>query len=105
MIHEIINTFTSWELSEVDEVTGSIYNDVQTKVLQNQLSLCAREKLQLEFDPAHPEIFIQSEAFKRGQLELLEYLINTSQMHIDEVVRPPEDDEFKSPFGDIPVEE
>jgi len=78
MAQLITNTFTAWELTEEEEHQGAMFTITQIQALQNQLAMCAEEKLALEFDPLHPELYAQAEAFKRGQISILQYLIDTS---------------------------
>ena len=84
----IPNTFTSYELSEKEELQGSILTGLQIQVLQNALSATAEEKLALEFDPEHPQLFIQQEAYKKGQIELYTFLIDKSLTSAEEMVNP-----------------
>lgn len=72
-------TFSKWELSDLEEREGSIFTITQTQVLQNQLALCAEEKLVLEFDTANPKSFTQQEAYKRGQIEMIQHLLDLSE--------------------------
>ena len=50
--------------------------------MQNRLAVVAEEKIGLEFDTAKPEEFIQQEAYKRGQVELYQYLLDESDSSI-----------------------
>lgn len=79
MAHISINRFTTWHLSDEEEQQGSVFSLLQKQVLQNELARCAEEKINIEFDPADPLAFTQAEAFKRGQIELLEFLLEKSE--------------------------
>lgn len=79
MPNEIIpNSFTSYKLTDEEVLQGSVYNDLQTKVLQNLLSTYAEEKLALDYDPEHKEQFLQNEAILKGSIELIQFLLQTS---------------------------
>lgn len=84
----IPNDFSTYELTDDEALQGSIFTATQLQVLQNKLAEIAKEKLNLEFDTAHPQEFIQQEAYKKGEFELLSYLIDTSRVSAEEVRNP-----------------
>ncbi len=73
------NTFTSYNLTDEDELQGSIMTITQLQVLQNELSSLAEEKLALMFDPEHPMVFMQQEAHAKGKIEMVQFLIEKSE--------------------------
>ena len=85
MSHLTTNTFSKWALLEEEELQGSIFTLDQLKVLQNNLSDKAEFRLALDFDPDKPQDFIQQEAYTKGQIELLRYLIDNSA-HCQELI-------------------
>jgi len=80
MANLTLNVFASWELSYEESRNGSIFTIDQTYVLQNQLAKCAEEKLSISFDPKDPMLFMQQEAYKRGQIDLLGWLLELSEV-------------------------
>lgn len=76
-------TFASWILTEEEEIQGIMYTVTQKQVLQNLLAVHAEEKMTLSFDPNDVLSFTQAEAYKRGQIDLLLYLIDSSDAMID----------------------
>jgi hypothetical protein len=76
--HLTLNTFSSYSMLEEDVVVNSIFTIGQMQVLQNLLAVKAEEKLVLEYDIANPTSFIQQESYHRGQIELLQYLLDNS---------------------------
>jgi len=74
----IDNEFSAYELTDAEAVQGAIFTVTQKQCIQNQLSQVACEKLALEFDVNNPNKFIQEDAFKKGQLDMLKYLLDTS---------------------------
>ena len=78
------NDFSSYALTEEEELQGALLTITQRQVIQNQLSAVACEKLALEFNTDKPDSFIQQEAYKRGQLDLLSYLLDQSQSAVEE---------------------
>lgn len=73
------NLFTSYNLTEQEVTDGTILTSLQSKVIQNRVAGLAQEKILTTFDPAHPESFIQAEAYMRGQLDILIYLLDESK--------------------------
>lgn len=83
MVLSITNTFTSFALSPTEENTGSILNQYQLYLLQNDLSTVAEQKLNLTYDPHnHIEVALQ-DAYLKGQLDFIRYLLSR---HEDAIV-------------------
>jgi len=82
------NSFSSYQLTQEEELQGQVLTVTQKEVLQNLLVTNAEEKLRLEFDPDQPKLFIQHEAYKRGQIELLEYILETSTIAEEMLANP-----------------
>jgi len=79
MAHLIANSFSSYELEENEVLQGSILTELQKQVLQNQLSAVAEERLRLDYDVKEPLSFVQQEAYKKGQIELLTFILESSE--------------------------
>lgn len=88
----IRNSFSSYLLTDKEALQGAIFTITQKQVLQNQLAISCEEKIFLEFDPEHPLLFTQEEAFKRGQIELIQYLLATSETAEEELNAPTHQD-------------
>lgn len=87
----IPNAFTSWELTPEEELRGAILDLGQTQVIQNHLAQLAEEKLALSYDPSAPDLYTQDEAYKRGQIDLLNYLLEistTSKVELPNFLNP-----------------
>jgi len=76
----LTNSFTSYELTDQEELEGCIYNVTQIQVLQNHLAAYAEQKLNLEYDPEHKDVFLQEDASLKAKIDLLQYLIDTSKV-------------------------
>lgn len=74
----IPNAFASYQLSQSEEEAGQIFNLNQKMVLQNKLALIADEKINLLFDTNNPQLFIQREAELTGQMNIIKWLLDTS---------------------------
>lgn len=63
-----------------DEVlSGSILSNMQIAVIQNLRVDIAEQKLALTFTPEKMYDFVQQESFLSGQLEILQFLIDSSE--------------------------
>jgi len=78
MAVQIVNQFSSYELSNEEILAGSIFTTLQKQVLQNLLSSYAEEKLTIEYDIDQPLKHIQIAARGGGQMEVLIYLLENS---------------------------
>ena len=83
MATPINNTYTTYDLSEEESLQGAILNDTQQQVLQTQLATYAEEKLAMPFDTQNPGVFAQQEAYKRGQMDAVTYIL---EMHAASIV-------------------
>ena len=84
-----VNSFTSYSLTEKQALEGAILTTLQKQCIQNLLATNAEEKLRLEFDVANPESFIQQEAYKKGTIDILQYLVDASEAANIELNRTP----------------
>ena len=75
----IPNTFSSYQLTREEDISGRILNTQQKQVLQNQLSSIATDKLNLIFNPKEPEDYAMQVAYKQGQLDFINYLLAESE--------------------------
>ena len=85
---QIINTFSTFELSDKEAIQSAIFTTLQLQNLQNQLANAAESRLALNFDANNPSEFLQQEAFLKGQIELLKFLIDSSAMATEELTNP-----------------
>lgn len=74
----IPNSFSSYDLTDKETLTGSVLTNLQKQVLQNLQAVCAEEKLRLEFDVNNTLLFAQQESYKRAQIDLISYLLDAS---------------------------
>ena len=78
MAHPSNNTFSTYKLTEEEQRNGSILSSLTVAVIQNLRSGIAEEKIRLTIDPNNTLSFIQQEAYLRGQLDILTYLLDTN---------------------------
>jgi len=83
----IPNAFSSYSLTEEETLQGSILTITQQQVIQNRLAVVAEERLHLTYDVANPTAFLQAEAYKKGELDALRYILDVS----DALTQPPVD--------------
>lgn len=79
MAHLVANAFSMYQLTDKERLQGIVLSIMQKQVIQNRLAEIAEEKLLLEFDPDKSSSFIQQEAYKRGQIDILTYLLADSE--------------------------
>jgi len=75
----IPGTFTRYELTELETLSGSVLNEMQLQRLQNNLADIADQILALEFDPNNPKDFMQQDSFLKGQMSFIRYQIEASK--------------------------
>jgi hypothetical protein len=78
MAHLLDNEFSSYELTTEEMTQGSILTLTQKQVIQNDIAISAAEKLNLEYDPNNPNVFMQQEAKLAGQIQALKYRLDCS---------------------------
>jgi len=72
------NSFSSFQLSEFEEETGSVLTPEHKAVLQNKLSNIAHQKLNLVFNPNDVLAYAQQVAYLQGQLDVIQWQLDTS---------------------------
>lgn len=70
--------FQSWVLTPEEFLNGTILTITQKQCIQNQIATLAIQKINLEPDFEHPLLSAQKEAFIRGQIAALQYLLDLS---------------------------
>lgn len=89
-----INTvFTTYDLDETEQLTGTVYSSNQLAVLRNKLSETVQQKLRLVFDPANVMKYTQDEAFLTGQISILEFLLDAHAEALVEIAAIARDSE------------
>jgi len=74
----IPNSFTSYTLTDKEQLFGEILNLEQKMVMQNKLAAIAEERIALVPEANNYASFIQQEAFLKGQLTMLQWLLDSS---------------------------
>lgn len=77
-----VTSFTSYDLTPAEQLSGSILSTMQVQVIQNLICGIAESKLVLTLDTSNPNSFIQREAELQGQLGILKHLLATSEESI-----------------------
>ena len=86
----IPNDFSSYQLTEQEELEGSILTITQKQVIQNYLSAAASEKNGLEYDPDSPTRFVQQEASLKGQMDAYRFILASSDTAEEQLTTPNE---------------
>jgi len=74
-----LNTFSSYNLTQEEEKSGSQLSSLNVAMVQNLRSSIAEEKLNLVFTPNDVLSFTQQEAYLKGQLDILSFLLNQNE--------------------------
>jgi len=86
MARLIDNEFTSYALSDEEQIQGSLLTITQRQVMQNHLAATAAEKIALEFDANNPTLFIQQEADMKGRISILNFILASSAAAEQEII-------------------
>ena len=84
-MHLLSTTLSMYGLTDEEALQGAILTLVQGAVIQNEIAQVAEEKLALRFDPEHPSLFMQEEAYKSGQIAALKYRLECSLVAREEL--------------------
>ena len=76
---QITNYFTSYELTEADQKQGAQLSTLTVAVLHNLRSTAAQDKINLVFTPNDTLSFLQQEAYLKGQIDLLTYILDSNE--------------------------
>jgi len=78
MSNIIVNTFTQFNLSEHEQLSGTLLGNENKMFIQTQLALIAEQRIALVPDPNNYAAFIQTEAHLKGQMDAYKYLLDCS---------------------------
>lgn len=78
---------TTHLLSEENILHGSILQSLQQQVIQNEIATIIEQILALVYEPLNPLEFVKQDAFLKGQLQTLTYLLDKSDGAAMELVR------------------
>lgn len=79
MAIQISSTFSRYDLTEDEKVTGAQLTLNQQYIIQNALADIADQILNLSLDPLNPIEFTQQESYLKGQLAVYRYLLDASK--------------------------
>lgn len=71
-----ISVFTSYHLSPEEELHGQILTSLNIAVIQNQRAQIMQDKMNLPFTPNDVLSYTQQEAYLKGQLDLLQWILD-----------------------------
>lgn len=81
-MHPIESSFTAFKFTAEEVVVARTLSPEQRAYYQTLLADAAEEKLAEEYDPINPLRFAQREAYLRGQMDILNTLLNTDNSQI-----------------------
>jgi hypothetical protein len=78
MSHLVPNLFSTYAMNEEEALQSSILTIDQSENIQNQIAILAEKKLLLQPDTDNYSKYIQTEAYYRGQIDALKFLLESS---------------------------
>lgn len=69
-----LGRFSEFQLSTQEQVNGGLLTFDQRTLIANDRATVANMILNLQFDPLHPELFLQQDAHLKGQLAVYDFL-------------------------------
>ena len=69
-----ITPFTTYELTEQEQLVGQVFSEEQLAVLQNEIAILAAKKVEMVIDPSFPA----EPAEVDGQISILRFIIDRS---------------------------
>lgn len=72
--------FLSYSLTEEEALAGCHFTDTQIQFIQNQIAIAAESILNLVPDPTSYATFIQQDSHLKGQVFILQYLLDCSKV-------------------------
>jgi hypothetical protein len=79
MSRVLISSFTKYEQTEAEVLTATNLSPETKQFIQNQIVLASENRLALTPDPNNYAAFIQEEAYLKGQVAILKYLLDCSE--------------------------
>jgi len=86
MAFRIANMFESFSFTDEEILEACMLSEVQRRYWQHRLSDVTMQKLNLTFDPAKPQDFMQQEAYARGRIDMLLELLLDQDTTLAQVV-------------------
>lgn len=74
----ILSTFAQYEQTLQEQLTGQTLTQTQKEFIQNEICKTAELRIALVPDPINYAAFIQQEAYYKGQMDTLKYLLDCS---------------------------
>lgn len=73
-----VNDFLEYEFTEEEELAAKVFPTLNELWLQSQLAITAGERMNLIIDPQKPLEAGFADAYLRGQMDILKYLLGIS---------------------------
>lgn len=72
------STFSKYTLSESDTLIASTLTTLTSQFIQNQICSIAEAMIALDVDPNNYSAYVQQQAYLKGQMDGLKYLLDAS---------------------------
>lgn len=82
-MQEVKNVFQQFEFTAEEYNNAIQFNDLQRALLRTELAAKAQLRLALVFVPTAAHEFVQQEAYLKGQMEVLDYLLSLASSEVE----------------------
>lgn len=84
-----VSVFTAVSLTDDDVLVGSVFTYAQKCVLQNHLSSTAEQKVNIQLDPNNFMESVKRDSYMKGQIDMLLYLLECSDVAAEILANKP----------------
>lgn len=81
----IPHSFNKYLLTDEETKSGHILTESNKAVIQNLIADAAQSKINLVLDPQKLNEYVQQESFLKGQIEILNYLLDMHQSLLENI--------------------
>lgn len=81
----IPHSFNKYLLTDEETKSGHILTESNKAVIQNLISDAAQSKINLVLDPQKINEYVQQESFLKGQIEILNYLLDMHETLMQDI--------------------
>lgn len=87
-MQKVTSPFELFELRPDQQKVGQLLSLETKAVLHNIRTAAAWEKVQLKYDPLHPELFLQAEAELQGRIGVLTEILDNAEISATQPTNP-----------------
>jgi len=80
-------SYPKYELTDAELILGVSLSPEQKAVINNDINLIIAQRLTIAYDPDNPMIFVQKEAELKGQLIMLQFMLERSNLNLSSLTQ------------------